>query len=252
MIEEKIQRFYYKKSRLQQFRGFCYLVQLGTMEKAGEKVGLGKAAISLQIKALEDDLKLKLFDRNSNHKLKPTLAGMRLYEKLIPLVNSANGIVEEFLEEESEDRKNTLNIAGHHIVLSNILPKYLAALKHSEEFKNVKFKLFNIPKHEAYEKTISGEVDIMFYPVENKEKIPTELELTKVLKYQPVFVLHKGHFLTKKEARDITVQDLKKTDFILIDHFSVSSTMDHLIEDHKIGYDDIMFKNGNWNFLKAL
>ncbi|MFC1659213.1 LysR family transcriptional regulator [Pseudomonadota bacterium] len=63
MNKSEIKQFYYKKSRLQQYRGFCSLVQLGTTEKASAKMGLTPSAITMQIKSLEEDLNTKLFTR---------------------------------------------------------------------------------------------------------------------------------------------------------------------------------------------
>jgi DNA-binding transcriptional LysR family regulator len=243
-------RFYYKKSRLQQFKGFCYTVQLKSIMKASKHMGLSCTAISLQIKSLEEDLRVQLFTRTDNHRLIPTKQGLRLYKKLIPIIQNVDGVIDEFLKEETEEKRNTLNIAGHHVVLTNILPKYLAELKNSKEFEKIRIKLFNIPKEEAYEKTITGEVDLMIYPIEDNEKIPVELKLTKILKYQSVVLLPKGHFLENK--KEIKAEDLQGCKFLLIDQFGVSKVMNHYIEDYGIGYDDFKFKNGNWAILKAL
>jgi DNA-binding transcriptional LysR family regulator len=244
--------FYYKKSRLQQFKGFCYTKQFGSIIKASEYMGLSPTAVSLQIKSLEEDLNLKLFNRSTNHRLTPTRDGEKLYKKLVPIIQNADGVIEEFLNENNLEKQNTLNIAGHHIVLTNILPKYLAKIKNHPDFKDTKFKLFNIPKEEAYQKTISGEIDIMIYPIEPSENVPVELNIYKIFKYKPVFVLYKGHFLEKKMDKKITIEDLQKTNFILIDKFGVKGIMSHFVEDNNIGYNDIMFKNGNWNMLKSL
>jgi len=245
-------QFYYKKSRLQQFKGFCYAYQFSSITKASKYMGLSCTAVSLQIKSLEEDLGIQLFTRTANHRLVPTETGAKLYKKLVPIIQNVDGVVDEFLRNELQEERNILNIAGHHIVLTNILPKYLAELKNQPEFKDIKFKLFNISKEEAYEKTVNGEIDIMIYPIEHSEKPPMELKINKILKYQPVFILYKGHFLENKKDSDINIEDLQKTNFILIDKFSVSKIMEHFVQDNNVGYNDIMFKNGNWNMLKAL
>lgn len=243
-------RFYYKKSRLQQFKGFCYTVQLGSTVKAAEYMGLTPTAVSLQIRSLEDDLNIKLFKRTANHRLKPTEQGLKFYEKVMPIIQNVEGVVDEFLNDELQEKRNILNIAGHHVVLTHILPKYLARLKEHKDFRNIKFKLFNISKEEAYKKTVAGEIDLMIYPVESNEEIPVELDITKILKYKSVVLLPKGHFLEKKEA--LEAKDLQGCRCLLIDKFGVSKVMNHYIEDLGLGYDDFKFKNGNWAILKSL
>ena len=49
-------RFYYKGSRLKQLRAFCMIVKLGTLSRAAEALFLSQPSISLQLRALEDEL----------------------------------------------------------------------------------------------------------------------------------------------------------------------------------------------------
>ena len=50
---------YYKQNRLQQLRGFCYAVQTGSISKAAEKLYLRQPSVSLQIQALEREMRRK-------------------------------------------------------------------------------------------------------------------------------------------------------------------------------------------------
>ena len=50
----KDKNFYYKKDRLNQLRGFCAVVQSGSVNKAAKIVGVEPTAVSKQVKALED------------------------------------------------------------------------------------------------------------------------------------------------------------------------------------------------------
>ncbi len=54
---------YYKQNRLQQLRGFCHAAQTGSISKAAEKLFLSQPSVSLQIQALERELKTTLFER---------------------------------------------------------------------------------------------------------------------------------------------------------------------------------------------
>ena len=56
-------RFYYKGSRLKQLRAFCMIVKLGTLSRAAEALFLSQPSISLQLRALEDELGVALIER---------------------------------------------------------------------------------------------------------------------------------------------------------------------------------------------
>ena len=52
----------YKQNRLQQLRGFCLAARHQSMSKAAEAMLLSQPSVSLQIKALEHELGVELFD----------------------------------------------------------------------------------------------------------------------------------------------------------------------------------------------
>ena len=89
------QQFYYKKNRLQQIRGFCYVVQTGSMLKCARKMGLTQGAITLQIQSLERDLGIKLFDR-SGKEIKLTKSGEMFYDHAISSLQKMDSLFESF------------------------------------------------------------------------------------------------------------------------------------------------------------
>ncbi|MFV2068133.1 MAG: LysR family transcriptional regulator, partial [Pirellulales bacterium] len=50
----------YKHNRLQQLRGFCYAARAGSISKAADRMALSQPSVSLQIQALEREMKVKL------------------------------------------------------------------------------------------------------------------------------------------------------------------------------------------------
>jgi len=81
-----IENFYYKNNRLQQLRGFCYAAQLNNISKAAKHLGLTHSSVSLQIKTLERDLGIKLFDRNGP-RLSLTKEGEKLLKLALPHID---------------------------------------------------------------------------------------------------------------------------------------------------------------------
>lgn len=70
----------YKKNKLEQLKGFCTLVESGTVTKAASILHTSISTISLQISSLERDLKVRLFDRVDG-KLKLNSIGKIYYLK---------------------------------------------------------------------------------------------------------------------------------------------------------------------------
>src|SRR3972149_5537398 len=77
----------YKQNRLQQLRGFCYAARKKSISKAAEKMLLSQPSVSLQIKALEQELGTQLFERRGP-RIELTHDGHRLLELAGPLVDA--------------------------------------------------------------------------------------------------------------------------------------------------------------------
>ena len=115
------QQFYYKNNRLQQLRGFCHTVELGSISKAAEHMNLKQSSVSLQIKTLEDDLKTQLFKRNGPH-ISLTAEGHKLFALARPYVEGISNIHHEFSQELKTAEKTELHIAANGTAKAYILP----------------------------------------------------------------------------------------------------------------------------------
>jgi DNA-binding transcriptional LysR family regulator len=69
--------------RLKQLRAFVHAAQTESISTAAERLQLSQPSISIQIKALEEELKSTLFERRGP-KIKITPAGKILYELALP------------------------------------------------------------------------------------------------------------------------------------------------------------------------
>ena len=56
-------RFYYKQNRLKQLRAFCFAAQERSISRAAERMFLSQPSVSLQVRALEDEMGIVLFER---------------------------------------------------------------------------------------------------------------------------------------------------------------------------------------------
>jgi len=242
--------FYYKKSRLQQLKGFCYTAQFGSTIKASEKMGLGNNAVSMQIKSLERDLETKLFDRSKN-RLKLNENGRMLYEMAVPLIQSADGLFERFLDKKNNVKNNKINIGAYHIIFSHILPPIIKT--HLLKYPENKFILRNIPRSLAYKDLMNDVLDLVIYPIEKGEKIPNELESIYKFKYELVLIINKNHKLAKKKDIEITKDDIANNNFIyhLNKKMITARTWLNFVRDYNV-VSNIEIESGDWETVKAL
>ncbi|WP_435257573.1 LysR family transcriptional regulator [Thioclava sp. FR2] len=82
-------------------RAFAAFAEAGTMERAGVLIGVTHAAVSQQIRALEDRMRLKLVTRSSRG-LALTTEGLRLAQALRDGFGQIHAAVEELSEAETE------------------------------------------------------------------------------------------------------------------------------------------------------
>jgi len=81
----------YKQNRLQQLRGFYYAARTKSISKAAARMQLSQPSVSLQIKALEQELGTQLFERRGP-RIELTHDGQRLLELARPLVEGIDGL----------------------------------------------------------------------------------------------------------------------------------------------------------------
>ena len=91
-----LEKFYYKKDRLNQIRGFCAVVRFGSVNRAARNLNLEAATVSKQIITLERDIGLELFDRTNKRKLLLNDNGKRFYNNAVKVLQSVDGLFEHF------------------------------------------------------------------------------------------------------------------------------------------------------------
>jgi len=82
---------------LRGLRTFCIAARYESFRTAGEELFVTASAVSHQIKSLEEELGVQLFDRNSRE-LSLTELGRSLYEEVSPLIEQLNTVVAAYKE----------------------------------------------------------------------------------------------------------------------------------------------------------
>lgn len=227
-------KFYYKKSKIQQLKGFCATVRNNCSIKQGAKeLGIEESAISTQIRYLELDLGVKLFDRIKG-RLYLNSNGEKVYAKAVSIISEVDNLFNNFLLANDEEYNNLLKIASVDAILVKIIPL-------SAKFdKNI--KLYNLSKEKALEMLVKEEIDLAIYPLADNEKITPELKNYKLSKVNNYLCLSKNHPLSKK--REIKKDDLLKFDIELI--------KDKIFLEKTCQKDSNKIVNNNLKLLKEL
>ena len=88
---------------LDHLRIFHAVAKAGSLTHAGEELGLSQSAVSRQISALEDELKLLLFMRHARG-LTRTEQGDRLYQTTVKIFEELNSVEEDLLNSREAPR----------------------------------------------------------------------------------------------------------------------------------------------------
>lgn len=79
---------------LYQLRSFVTIAKVGQLTRAAEKLHISQPALSAQLKALEDELELTLFERTSNG-MELTAAGKQMLEEAEKILSAAQALHNE-------------------------------------------------------------------------------------------------------------------------------------------------------------
>ncbi len=176
--------------------------------KAAERLFISQPGLSRQIKQMEDDLGLLLFERH-NRKVILTKAGEYLKEELTLNLKS---LEHTFYHAKllNDGKKGDLKFGYVGSAMQNIIPNLLIAFK--KEHPNVLFNLKEMDNHRQIEGLLSYEIDLGFVRL---DRVPKELEIKPILKENFCLVLPYDHIIDKEDFE--TLYQLKKESFILFD-----------------------------------
>lgn len=237
-------QFYYKNNRFQQLRGFYFAAKLGNITKAAEVMHLTQPSISLQIKALEDDLECKLFERKGPA-IHLTKDGATLLELIQPLVENIDNLKENFRILTNQQSDGKLNVAANQATILYLLPKIVR--KYTDSFPDMKIKIHGTVAMAGIEKLRTGEVDIIVGPP--SFAIPEDCIYHPIFYYDPVLITRPEHHLAGKEG--ITIEEMSRYHLILPPaHLRTIKTMDEVFSHHNFQRSNVKLEFDGWEIIK--
>lgn len=178
------------------YRIFVVVAEEENITKASVKLNISQPAITKQIKNLENQLSIKLFDRKSKG-LSLTLEGKKLYEKLKEPIKELNKI------DEQVSKEKVINIGTHNhmgsCIFGDVINEYCL------KYPNVNLNLICEENTEMMKKLKNKEIDIVFSKKYNND-------ILEGIKYIKLGYLHEV-FIASKESifanKQLTLEDME-------------------------------------------
>lgn len=161
---------------------FYYVAKHGGISAAVRKIpyGIQQPAVSGQMTKLEQDLGVRLFERNP---FRLTAAGERLYRHAQPFFDELDAVAADLAEVSGPE----LRIGGAELVLRDHLPGVMLRLR--EKFPKLKFSLRTLGYHSEVEAWLrDGHADVVLAPV--GAKAPAGLRMTRFARIPMVLQVH--------------------------------------------------------------
>jgi len=184
---------------------FKRVCELNSITKAAEQLGYAQSTVTTQIKLLENELGVKLFERYGNT-IRITDAG----EKLLEYSNEIFRITDRFLDAMHEEKEilGSLRIAAVDSVCMTVLPNILNQF--IQKYPKVNIKIVSGVADELKHYLASGQADIAFVLDFNKPSDELYLLLEKTVEL--------GFYIAADaplESTGVALKDLKKQKFVL-------------------------------------
>ena len=176
-------------SFLSWLRGFYYTAKYGGVSAAAARLGLQQPAVSYQIRALEEELRLKLF-RRTPRAMQLTEEGQQLLERCMPLFELLREIREEVGRDSAAAYRGALSVVTTHSVAQHVLPDKLHDF--SNRYPEVRFNLTSVTESSRIlDAVMNGEADM---GIGQGRHFPVSIEA------RPLFVSRLSFIVAKQAA----------------------------------------------------
>ncbi len=233
---------YYKQNRLQQLRGFCYAAQAGSISKAAERLFLSQPSVSLQVQALERELKTTLFERRGP-KISLTPDGKTLYDLALPLVEQIDALGDTFAMRRGGVETGRLDIAAGESTTLYLLPGFVK--QYADLYPGVELKLHNVTGRDGLAMVRADEAD---FAVGSMLEMREDIEYQPMFTYDPMLIVGLDHPLAKRKR--VTLEDVAAYPLILPpSHLTTWRVVDYAFGQRDLKYQ-VKMEAGGWEVIK--
>ncbi|MCK5145201.1 LysR family transcriptional regulator [bacterium] len=184
---------------MQQLRGFYYSARLKSLTKAAEKLSVTQSAVTQQIKNLERNLDVQLFNRYGPRK-ELTPEGQLLFDLVAPVVQEFEGIQSTFDDLKGQEH-GAMTIAATTLMIMNFLP--FVVKRFARQYPHVRLIIRERRWDEIIELAQLGEIDMGISPI---VKMPQNLQYFPLEPIGRMLITGLGHPLAQKSL--VTLADI--------------------------------------------
>ena len=188
---------FYKGDRLKQLRAFCHAARLGSISRAAERVMSSQPAVSLQVRTLEEELGVMLFERHGP-RIALTRVGENLYKLAMPLVEGMDRLPNTFAERYYGIVEDAFTIGASQTSASYLLPNYVQRFRDRHPGIRVNVKIGAGQERLSWLRTY--EVDVILAAM---DVAPPDVDFQPVFVSQPTLITPEDHPLAGRESVDI-------------------------------------------------
>ena len=235
-------KIYYKNNNLKQLRAFCQAVRSGSITKAAERLFLSQPSITLQIQALERELKVTLFERRGPN-LKLTPSGESLYQLAEPLVDGMDALQQNFAAHQGLLESGDLTISAGESTILYILPE--AVRRFVAAYPGIKLRINNVTGRDGLKMLRADEID---FAVGSMLDMPDDLIYQEVVTYDPVLITPLDHPLA--QLTSVTLEDISHYGMILPpSHLSTWRIVKYVFQQNNLTFL-VTLEAGGWEVIK--
>ncbi len=217
---------------IQQLKGFFYSARFGSLTRAAEKMSITQSAVSQQIKALEEELGVKLFNRFGPRK-DLTHDGKLFFDLITPLIQEIESLKVTF-EDLKGNERGVLTIAATTFMIMNKLPNVIQ--KFSKDYPHVRLNVLERRWNEIVMLAQTGDIDFGLAPVSG---IPSALNYIRMKPIERVLITCKNHPLARK--KNVTLLDIAQYPMITYEKGLVSrDVIDSVFQEVNLDIEIVM------------
>ncbi len=214
---------------LRQLRAFLAVARQQHFRRAAESLHLSQPAVSRHIADLEDELGLRLFDRNTREVI-PTEAGRYLESAVGRVLDELEGVLAH-VHSEGERRRGKVHVASVPTLSASLIPQCIADC--AQRYPELTIQLHDQAQTLVLDSVLGGEVD---FGLAIDPPAGSEFDRELILRDPFVLVCRPDHPLAQLDR--VPWRKLQGQPLVLLDYSSGSRRLiDHALSSRGIEVD---------------
>jgi len=198
--------------KLQQLRYICEVARRGlNVTTAAERLFTAQSGISTQIRLLEEEINVQIFERHGKRLTGVTQAGESIIEMAERILTEADNI-RQIAQQLNDDTKGTLSIATTHTQAYHALPSVIT--KFREAYPDVKLRIHQGDAQQIYDMILTRTADVAVTTA--TKNMPNELVMLPYHEWNLAAITPVDHPLAREPK--LSLDELAKYPLITYDH----------------------------------